>query len=104
MFNDEMIQTALRTMEWLWKVQTSAKEQFAPVGTEGWYERGGRKARFNQLPSEAAATIDACVESFRVTGDRKWLERAERALNWFLGDNDLNLPLYDHATGGCADA
>src|SRR5690606_6687753 len=38
-----------------------------------------------------------------VTNDRKWIDRAERCLNWFLGDNDLRLPLYDHTTGGCAD-
>ena len=25
------------------------------------------------------------------------------AFNWFLGDNDLQLPLYDSATGGCRD-
>jgi glycosyltransferase involved in cell wall biosynthesis len=104
MFNDAMIQMALRALDWLWSVQTSDSGQFAPVGTDGWFSRGGDKARFNQLPAEAAATIDACTEAFRVTSDRKWLERAERCLNWFLGDNDLNLPLYDHTTGGCADA
>jgi hypothetical protein len=25
------------------------------------------------------------------------------AFNWFLGDNDLQLPLYDSVTGGCRD-
>jgi len=24
-------------------------------------------------------------------------------LNWFLGDNDLQIALYDPATGGCRD-
>jgi hypothetical protein len=25
------------------------------------------------------------------------------AFNWFLGQNDLNMPLYDAKTGGCRD-
>lgn len=103
MFDDAMIQTALKSLEWLHQVQTGPNGQFAPVGTEGWFPRGGAKARFNQVPGEAAATIDACLEAYRVTNDRKWLERAEGCLNWFLGDNDLNLPLYDPTTGGCSD-
>jgi hypothetical protein len=27
-----------------------------------------------------------------------------KAFEWFLGANDLNLPLYDFATKGCNDA
>ncbi|MEX0654471.1 MAG: glycosyltransferase family 4 protein [Phycisphaeraceae bacterium] len=103
MFNDEMIQTALHSLEWLWQVQTGAQGQFAPVGTEGHFPRGGVKARFAQQPIEAYVTLDACLEAFRVTDDKQWPERAHRCLTWFLGDNDLRLPLYDHTTGGCHD-
>lgn len=28
---------------------------------------------------------------------------AYRCLEWFLGRNDLGLPLYDYRTGGCSD-
>ena len=105
MFNNEMIQQALRSLEWLQKIQFSGPDgQFSPVGSLGWYPRGGRKARFNQMPAEASGTIDANLEAFRVTNDRKWLDRAYKCLNWFLGDNDLRQPLYDHTTGGCCDA
>jgi hypothetical protein len=38
-----------------------------------------------------------------VTGDGRWRSQAWSAFNWFLGDNDLQLPLYDQATGGCRD-
>ncbi len=103
MFNNEMIQSALRSLEWLADVQSTDKEQFAPVGTDGWFPQGGQKARFDQKPIEACAAIDAYLEAFRVTSDREWLDRADRCLNWFLGDNDLRIPLYDHTTGGCSD-
>ena len=104
MFNNEMIQVALRNLEWLHSVQTGEKGQFEPVGTDGWFHRGGEKSRFNQQPIEAAAMIDACLEAYRVTADSVWTDRAHRCLNWFLGDNDLATPLYDAASGGCHDA
>jgi hypothetical protein len=103
MFNDEMIHVALRSLEWLHGVQSGPEGQFAPVGTEGWFPHGGDKAHFDQKPMEAAATIQACLEAHHVTEDRKWLDRAYRCLNWFLGDNDLRTPLYDPSTGGCHD-
>jgi hypothetical protein len=62
MFNDEMIQVALRSLDWLWSVQSGPNDQFEPVGTEGYFPRGGSKARFAQLPVDACATIDACLE------------------------------------------
>jgi len=104
MFNNDMIQLALESLEWLYGVQTGPHGAFAPVGTDGWFPRGGEKARFDQRPAEAAATIDACLEAFRVTRDDQWLARAHHCYNWFLGDNDLRVSLYDQTTGGCHDA
>ena len=31
------------------------------------------------------------------------MREAKRAFEWFLGRNDLALPLYDSTTGGCVD-
>jgi hypothetical protein len=45
----------------------------------------------------------ACLEAYRSTGDEHWRKEARRAFEWFLGRNDLNLPLYDPTTGGCRD-
>ena len=37
------------------------------------------------------------------TGDDRWRKEAWSAFNWFLGDNDLQIALYDPTTGGCRD-
>jgi len=103
MFNNAMIQQALTSLEWLHTKQVGAGGRFAPVGSEGWLKRDGEKARFNQMPDEAAATIDAALEAARVTGEDHWLERAQRCIDWFLGDNDLSQMLCDPTTGGCCD-
>lgn len=47
--------------------------------------------------------ISACLEAHRITGDRNWYKEARSAFDWFLGSNDLNLPIYDPTTGGCRD-
>ena len=47
--------------------------------------------------------VSACLEAYRITGDRHWYKEAHRAFEWFLGRNDLNLPIYDPTTGSCRD-
>src|SRR6185437_15732723 len=44
-----------------------------------------------------------CLEAYRTTGSGLWRTEAWRAFNWFLGDNDLQIALYDSTTGGCRD-
>ena len=76
---------------------------FRPIGSNGFYERGGARADFDQQPVEAQAMVSACLEAFRATQDVSWSREAKRAFEWFLGRNDLGLPLYDSGTGGCGD-
>ena len=47
--------------------------------------------------------ISACLEAHRITRDKQWYKEARCAFDWFLGRNDLNLPIYDPTTGGCRD-
>ena len=47
--------------------------------------------------------VSACLEAFQATQDPMWSREARRAFEWFLGRNDLGLPLYDSGNGGCAD-
>jgi hypothetical protein len=100
----EMLQTGLRALDWLKKVQTDEKGgHFSAIGNHGWFPKGGSKARFDQQPIEAAAMVDACIEAFNCTRDEEWSAYAYRCLNWYQGENDLGVPLCDYATGGCRD-
>ncbi len=99
----EMLNAGLRMLEWLMKIQTDPRGHFVPVGNNGWYPRGGEKARFDQQPIEVLNMIEGCREAYEATSDEKWLSHAQRCLEWFLGRNDLNAPLYDHKSGGCCD-
>jgi glycosyltransferase involved in cell wall biosynthesis len=98
----DMINMGLNSLKWLITIQTE-DGHFVPIGSNGWYELGGPRARFDQQPIEANAMIEACVEAFNITRDKSWFDNAVMCFNWFLGHNDLNLPLYDPKTGGCRD-
>ena len=86
------------------KNQKNHKGQFSPIGNSGWHPRNGEKSRFDQQPLEAESIIEACIEAFKVTQDKKWIIEARHCLEWFLGRNDLNTSLYNYKTGGCYDA
>ena len=93
----------LKSLRWLISVQTTGDGHFRPIGSNGFHTKQGVRADFDQQPVESQAMVAACLEAFRITEDRFWADEAHRAFEWFLGRNDLGLPLYDHATGGCSD-
>jgi hypothetical protein len=99
-----MVSAALEALDWCAAAQRcEAKGHFVPIGSQGFYRKGAEKARFDQQPVEAGAAVSACLQAFRVTGDERWRKEAWSAFNWFLGDNDLQIVLYDASTGGCRD-
>jgi len=102
--DDRMISAGLESLDWLSQTQhCDISRHFVPIGSQGFYRQNGEKARFDQQPLEAAGAVSACLQAYRVTGDGRWRNEAWSAFNWFLGDNDLQLPLYDSSTGGCRD-
>jgi hypothetical protein len=97
------LEVGLESLRWLVQVQRAERGHFRPVGSNGFYRRGGPRARFDQQPLEAHATVSACAEAFQVTGDRFWVDEARRAFAWFMGQNDLDLSVYNPDSGGCRD-
>jgi glycosyltransferase involved in cell wall biosynthesis len=102
--NERMVAAGIEALEWLVAAQhCDDKEVFVPIGSDGFYAEGKEKARFDQQPVEACATIAACLEAYKLTREERWYEEARRVFSWFLGRNDLQAPLYDSITGGCRD-
>jgi hypothetical protein len=103
MCSEEITSIGLKALGWLARIQTEASDYFAPVGSDGFYERGGTRAAFDQQPIEAASMVSASLDALRVTRHPIWAENACRAFDWFLGQNHLHTPVYDATTGGCRD-
>ena len=101
--NREALEIGLKSLSWLASIQKTQAGYFRPIGSNGFYQRDGARADFDQQPVEAQAMVAACLEAFRATQDVSWSREAKRAFEWFLGRNDLGIPLYDSSTGGCGD-
>ena len=99
----EALAIGLKSLRWLTSLQKTQAGHFRPIGSNGFCERGGARADFDQQPVEAQAMISACLEAQRATQDEAWAREARRAFEWFLGRNDLGVPLYDSSSGGCSD-
>jgi glycosyltransferase involved in cell wall biosynthesis len=101
--NAAMTEAGIESLNWLTTLQHSQTGHFVPIGSNGFYNRGGARARFDQQPVEAQAMVSACLAAYRLTGDKNWHKEARNTFDWFLGRNDLSLPIYDPTTGGCRD-
>jgi glycosyltransferase involved in cell wall biosynthesis len=103
--NSDMTEVGLESLSWLADLQRAGETggHFVPIGSNGFYRRGGARARFDQQPVEAQAMVSACLQAHRISADKSWYKEARCAFDWFLGRNDLNLPIYDPTTGGCRD-
>jgi glycosyltransferase involved in cell wall biosynthesis len=102
--HQKVFDRGLKALRWLVELQTSEDGHFRPIGSNGFYRRGGTRSSFDQQPIEAYAMVSACLEAYRATSDAWWYEQAHRAFDWFLGWNDLGLELHSVNSGGCRDA
>jgi hypothetical protein len=100
---EDMVEAALTAMRWLLAVQAGDAGQLSVIGNRGWYERGRMPARFAQQPIEAKGLVQACLAAAAATRNNQWTQHAARCFEWFLGRNDLKVPLYNAQTGGCQD-
>ncbi len=100
--NEKYTSAALESCEFL-LANTLKSDHFSFIGCNGWYERGGKRATFDQQPLEAASTVRMLGSAYDATGDMRFLKLQRKAFDWFLGANDLSTPLYDFRTKGCND-
>jgi hypothetical protein len=97
----DVVDDGLALLGWLVERQTvSGHLSPTPVGGSG---PGDPVTGFDQRPADVAALAAACARAAAVTGDRRWIAPLDLAWRWFAGDNDLDVPVWDADTGGCAD-
>jgi len=78
-------------------------DHFSLIGNHGWLSPGKTKAPFDQQPIDASALVSAYRTAGLLLEDEQYMKLARKALDWFLGANDLRMRLYDFGNGGCAD-
>ena len=88
------LSTALVTLNFLTSIQYNGT-YFDIVGNQGWLVYGEEKASFDQQPIEIGCLVEACCEALRQTQDENYRKLANRAFNWFFGNNSQKEPVYN---------
>ena len=97
----DVLDDGLTALRWLLRRET-LDGHLSPTG-DGGAGPDDRPPMFDQQPIEAAAMADACARAYAVTGDPTWRDGVELAVGWFLGANDLGVPMLDVERGGGYD-
>lgn len=98
-----MVERGRQLLDWLIDIQTSPAGHLSPIGNDGWWPRGGRRARFDQQPIEATALLLAAQAGREVIGDERYEATMERCYGWFLGANDGHVAVAIPERGACHD-
>jgi len=96
------LDVAFESIRFLEKATITPK-YFTPVGNNGWYSRDGNMPSYDQQAIDVMAMTLLYAQYYRLTGDPQCLKKLFFVYSWFLGENSLNIPLYDPETKGCFD-
>jgi len=100
--DEKVKKIALATMKFLDDL-TLSNGYLSPVGNDGWYYRGGTFPTFDQQAIETMAMVLMHFEAYNTFRAPEYIEKMFLSYRWFLGENTLRAPLYDHETKGCCD-
>lgn len=100
--NSEVLKVADESMSFLENL-TMKSGYFAPVGSDGWYPKKGKCAKFAQQATDTMIMTLLYFKVYKIKKRGKELKNMFQCFTWFLGENDLRIPLYDHETKGCCD-
>jgi hypothetical protein len=72
-------------------------------GNNPWFYKGEEKSSYGQQPIDAMAMVMMFSHAYKMTNDEHYFMRMQTAFTWFMGNNDLFVPLVDEETGACND-
>ncbi len=99
--DEAALSRGLDLLEFLLRTEThDGHLSVTPVGGRGPGDAG---PGYDQQPIEVSALAEACGSAFRITGQPSWLTGIELAWDWFGGDNDSMILMFDPRTGGGYD-
>jgi hypothetical protein len=82
---------------------TTVDNTFVPIGSDGWYVKGGKRAFYDQQPIEAGAMVETASLAYKLTSSKQYETTLRQALGWFYGMNTKSVTIYDDSTGACFD-
>jgi hypothetical protein len=98
----EIIKVAVESSAFLESV-TLKSGHLRPIGSNGWYPKGKLRADFAQQSIDVMGMVLMFFKAYEVRKDKKYLDKMFTSYMWYMGKNDLDVPVYDYESGGCFD-
>ena len=98
----ELLEVALESLDFLISTQM-IDGIFVPIGTKGWYFKGGKRAVYDQQPIEASCMVETLIQASTITGIERYKKLISNVFEWYHGRNTNSVTLYDHNNGTCYD-
>lgn len=95
-------EAASRSLDFLTELHL-ANGHLKLVGNKGWYPKGAQPAVFDEQPEDAGCLVLAYTLAYLFSREAEYARLAEKSFLWFLGQNELGIPMYDEESGGCFD-
>lgn len=101
--NQKYLDVAKASMKFLEQETTDKDGVPVPIGQDGWYFKGKKKAIFDQQPVEAAKMVIANLALYKVTAEESYFRAGQKWFAWYHGNNLKKIAVYDQVTSGCFD-
>lgn len=93
---------AFESMHFLTK-HTMGNGYLSIIGNQEWYNKKGNRSSFAQQPVDAMGMVLMFRQAYNISNNMEYLSKLFRSFEWFLGENDLRMSLFNHETHGCFD-
>ena len=100
--DEKVLNTGLEAMQFLDRT-CFIDDHISLIGNKNWFKKGGERSRYSQQPIDAMAMVIMYKKAYDATKDENYLRKMFTAFLWFLGENELRVPLFDYETRGCND-
>jgi rhamnogalacturonyl hydrolase YesR len=100
--NKKYLEIARESLDFLIK-ECFIDDIFQPIGSNGWYRKGGKKAIYDQQPLEASCMVEAALNGMKHTKEKIYCEVARHSFEWYFGKNIIQKKLIDEGSNLCYD-
>ena len=73
------------------------------VGNRKWLHPDHENEMFAQQPIDAMAMVLLYESAWEATGNKEFIDKLRLSFDWFFGNNDLDISLFDSESKGCND-
>ncbi len=102
--NKEYFNIAQESLDFLIQhLYNFSEDCFSFNGNKGWGQKGNKLSVFDQQPVEAGGMVEVCCLAYKITKEKKYLDFAHKAFEWYGGRNVKHLSLIDEESGGIKD-